>query len=86
MTCDGIAVFISPANSMKRVDEIVLAGPPGEIEGIDRDAVAAQTGPGVERREAERLGGRGLITSQTSISIRSNSTLSSLTSAMLTLR
>jgi hypothetical protein len=30
----------------------------GQVVGVDGDAVAADPGPGVERREAERLGGR----------------------------
>ena len=49
----------SPASSMKRVREVELAGLPREVVGVDRDAVAAEAGAGLERREAEGLrGGR----------------------------
>ncbi len=40
--------------------EIVFARFPRKIEGIDRDAVTAEAGAGIERHEAERLGGRGV--------------------------
>src|SRR5579872_1889775 len=40
--------------------EIVFARFPGKIEGVDRDAVTAEAGAGIERHEAERLGGRGV--------------------------
>ena len=36
--------------------EIELLGLPGEIEGVDGDAVAAEAGAGIEGLEAERLG------------------------------
>src|SRR5205085_4822353 len=39
--------------------EVVLARLPGEVVGIERDAVAAQARPGLERHEAERLRRRG---------------------------
>ncbi len=39
--------------------DAVFAGLPGEVEGVDRDAVAAEAGSGVERGEAEGLGGGG---------------------------
>ena len=34
----------------------MLAGDPGQVERVDRDAVPAQPGAGIERLEAERLG------------------------------
>ena len=37
-----------------------LLGLPGQIERIDRDAVPAQAGAGIERHEPERLGGGGI--------------------------
>src|SRR5690606_24553643 len=36
-------------------DDVVLARLPGEIERIDRNAVAAETGARIERHIAERL-------------------------------
>src|SRR5581483_11536389 len=57
--------------------EVVLAGLPGQVEGVDRQAVAAQPRSGAEGHEAVRLGGSP---------IRSHSMASSLTSAMLTER
>ena len=36
--------------------QAVLPGHPGQVERVDRDAVPAQPGPGIERLEAERLG------------------------------
>src|SRR5262249_59745789 len=33
---------------------------PGEIEGMERNAVPADTRPRIERHEPERLGGRGV--------------------------
>src|SRR5207253_1274411 len=42
-----------------RVDP-VAAGGPGEVEGVNGDAVSAQAGAGVEGLEAERLGPRRL--------------------------
>ena len=42
------------------VDEVELAGPPGEVVGVDRDAVAADARPRREAHEAERLGRRGV--------------------------
>ena len=40
------------------VDEVELAGPPGEVVRVDRDAVAADARAGPERHEPERLGRR----------------------------
>ena len=40
--------------------EIELFGFPGEIEGVDGDAVAAEAGAGIEGREAEGLGLGGI--------------------------
>ena len=40
--------------------EAELARLPREVEGIDRDAVTAEAGPGLERHEAERLRRRRL--------------------------
>ena len=40
------------------VDEVELAGPPGEVVRVDRDAMAADAGPGREPHEPERLRGR----------------------------
>ena len=40
--------------------QAVLARLPGQIEGIDRNAVAAEAGAGIERHEAEGLGLRRL--------------------------
>ena len=40
--------------------EVELARLPGEVEGVDRDAVAAEAGAGLERREPERLGRGGV--------------------------
>ena len=45
---------------MNRVGGAVLAGDPRQVERVDRDAVPAQAGAGVERLEAERLGLRRL--------------------------
>ncbi len=45
---------------MNRVVIPCLRRDPGQVERIDRDAVAAQAGPGIERLEAERLGLGGL--------------------------
>jgi hypothetical protein len=39
--------------------EIKFFGFPGEIEGVNRNAMPTQTGTGIERVEAERLGGSG---------------------------
>ncbi len=38
----------------------VLASFPGEIEGVDRNAVAPQTWPRIERLKAKGLGGSGV--------------------------
>jgi hypothetical protein len=51
-----MAVLISPASSMKRVRKSNSFGLPGEIEGVDGDAVAAEAGAGIEGLEAEGLG------------------------------
>ena len=62
----------------------VLAGLPGQVERVDRDAVAAQARAGIERhgsRTAWSLA--ALMTSQTSMPMRSKSILSSLTIAIL---
>ena len=40
--------------------EVVLPRLTSEIEGINRNTMAAQAGSGVEGREAEGFGGRGL--------------------------
>ena len=56
MTYSGIRELTSPANSMKRGGQALFAGKPREIKGIDRDAVSAQSGTGIKRLEAERLG------------------------------
>jgi len=37
------------------VDEVELAGPPGEVVRVDRDAVAADAGARRELHEPERL-------------------------------
>ena len=66
--------------------EVVLARLEGEVEGVDRKAVAAHPRPRVEAHEAERLAGAASTTSQTSIPSRSQSWASSLTRAMLTER
>ena len=42
------------------VDEVELAGAPGEVVRVDRDAVAADARAGPERHEPERLGRRGV--------------------------
>ena len=36
--------------------DVEFARLPGQVERIDRDAVAAEPGPGIERHKAERLG------------------------------
>ncbi len=45
---------------MKRVRKSNSLGLPGEIEGVDGDAVAAETGAGIEGLEAEGLGFGGV--------------------------
>ena len=40
--------------------EVVLAGLEGEVEGVDRQAVPAHPGPGLEAHEPERLGRGGV--------------------------
>ncbi len=40
--------------------EVVLARLPREVVGVERDAVPAEAGAGLERLEAERLGGGGV--------------------------
>ena len=40
--------------------ELVFARLPGQVERVDRNAVPAEPGPGIERHEAERLGLRRL--------------------------
>ena len=40
--------------------EVVLAGLEGEVEGVDRQAVAAHPRPGIEAHEAEGLGRGGV--------------------------
>ena len=44
-----------PASSMNSRVEVVLARLPGEVERVDRDAVAAEAGARLEAHEAERL-------------------------------
>ena len=54
-------MLISPASSMNRVEEGRACGRSRpEVERVDRDAVPAQAGAGIERLEPERLGLRRL--------------------------
>ena len=68
----------------KACRKTVFPGFPGQIKGIDSYAVATQAGTGIERRETEgfRLG--CIDDFPDSMSILSQSSFSSLTSAMLT--
>ena len=79
-------LFTSPASSMKRVAEVVLARLPREVEGVDRDAVPAEPGPGLNDMKPKGFVAAASTTSHTSMSIRSQSCASSLTSAMFTER
>ena len=58
---DGVVGHVD-VDSPGQLDELAVevegARPPGQVEGIDRDTVAAQAGPGPEGHEAEGLGGR----------------------------
>ena len=56
----GIRWLTSPASSMNSVGLAVLARLPGQVERVDRQAVAAHAGAGVEAHEAVGLGGRGV--------------------------
>ena len=56
----GMLVLISPASSTNLRGDAVLAGLPGKVEGINRDAVTAEPRARVERHEAERLSLGGL--------------------------
>ena len=76
-----------PASSMNSVVEVELARLPGQVERVDRDAVAAE--PGARAGSVMKPNGfvaAASTTSQTSMPIRSQSCASSLTSAMLTER
>ena len=66
--------------------EVVLARLEGEVEGVDREAVAAHARPGVEAHEAEGLG-RGGVDHLPDVDAEPVAELaSSLTRAMLTER
>ena len=63
---EGVGDLADDVGGHRRVDlagqldeprrQAVLAGHPGQIERVDRDAVPAQAGAGIEGLEAERLG------------------------------
>src|SRR5207247_3403859 len=67
---EGIDDFVDDGVRHRRVDmsgkldearlESLLFRLPGEIERVDRDAVAAEAGPRMKRPEPERLGSRSL--------------------------
>ena len=59
-TYAGIATLISPASSMNFGRDAELACLPREVERVERNAVTAPAGTGVEAHEAERLRRRGI--------------------------